>query len=477
MRPPSIRAGLVGWFTGLTLLLLAVFSAVAWTQVGGAMRAGLDDRIAAHSRGLAALCEWDEDLRRPVYELPAGIAARLADAAPGSGESIHLWPARKLLHAAGEAPPGPLPEVSEFAAHLGDAEPFRRWRDADSPAGRRRLCETLVTVPAYVDDEGNPKREFAVLIRVSEDLAPLEARLAGLGRLVGLLAGVAGAVVLAFALLISRRVVRPLHELGEAAAAIRAGRSAAIPRRGTDDEVDRLADHLESAFSRLEEALQRQARFTSDASHELRNPISSIRSSAEVALRRERDPAEYRAFLGSILQDVERMGQVVEALLLLARADRERDASRHEPVDLAAIARAAAESEPEAGGRVEVRAERPAWVDGDETLLRVLAGNLIGNALRYSGGVQPVTVTVVRDGGPVIAVEDRGPGVPEPERGRVFERFYRGSAAAPGSNGAGLGLALVAEIARLHRAHCEMDSTPGRTVFRVRFPEPRAPAA
>ena len=472
MKPLSIRSGLTAWFVGLTLLLLAVFSVSLFASVRGVLHSGLDARLASRANGLAVLCEWDEDVRRPVFELRPEIAERLARNAPGSGESIHVWPTRKLLHRVGEEIASPVPEVSEFAGALGNTNATQRWSNAESDQGRRRICESLVTIPSYVDDEGHTKREFAILIRVSEDLGPVEAELASLGGLVALLAALTAVVALVFATLISRRVVRPLRDLGEAAAAIRAGRSVSIPLRGTADEVDQLGEHLESAFTRLDDALQRQTRFTSDASHELRNPITAIRSSAEVALRRDRSEAEYRRFLQEILGSTERMGQVVESLLMLARADRERDAARHEPVDLVEVARAAANGLPEGKSRVHVVADRPTIVNGDPTLLRVLTDNLIGNALRYSGRDDPVTVTLSSDGGPTVAVEDRGPGVPESERGRVFERFYRGAAAAPGSNGAGLGLALVSEIARVHRAHCEMESTPGRTCFRVRFPEP-----
>lgn len=472
MKPLTIRAGLTAWFAGLTLLLLAVFSIATFAAASGALRDGLDARLAARAQALAALCEWDEDLRRPVFELRPEVAERLARGAPGASESIHVWPTRKPLHAAGEEFPLALPEVSDFPLG-GAAAP--RLASVTGAFGRRRVLATLATIPAYVDDEGYTKREFSVLVRVGEDLGPLAGRLSSLGRLIALLAALAALTILVFAALISRRVVRPLRELGEAAAAIRAGRAGAIPSRGTGDEVDQLAEHLDSAFARLEEARERQARFTADASHELRNPISAIRSGAEVALRRERTTAEYQEFLREILDGTERMGRVVEALLLLARADRERDAARHESVDLAAVARAAAADRAEDAARLRVEAGRPAAVTGDPTLLRVLADNLLGNALRYSNDGEPVVVTVVDGGEPTLAVEDAGPGIPEAERARVFERFYRGTAAPPGSDGAGLGLALVAEIARVHGARCELDTEPGRTVFRVRFPRPAAP--
>ncbi len=477
MKALSIRSSLTAWFLACAALLIAAFALVLFATMRSELRSGLDARLSANAMSLSALCEWDEDLRRPAFELLPEVAERLAKSRPGSGEEIRTWPARKILHKAGEAIAAEPPPPEALADRLGKSEPFALWSTWETGDGKHRLCEMLVTIPSYVDDEGFRKREFSVLIRVSEDLAPIEAKLVRLGGLVALLALIASGMVAVFAVVISRRVVQPLRHLGAAAAEIRAGRSAQIPLRGTGDEADELAGHLENAFGRLEAALQRQARFTSDASHELRNPITAIRSSAEVALHRERTPEEYRSFLQEIRETAERMGSVVEALLMLARVDAGRGGTPFHSVDLTAIARDAAADAPEGAGRVRVVADEAVLVPGDPTLLRVLVDNLIGNALRYSGQDAPILVKVTQGPSASLSVEDQGPGVPENEKRRVFERFFRGSAATPGSTGAGLGLALVAEIARVHGAECKMESAPGRTIVRVQFPEVKSPAS
>lgn len=324
-------------------------------------------------------------------------------------------------------------------------------------------------------DDRKKKRETRILRACSGSVngpaAPLDAQLSQLAWIVAILAIVSGFVVLLFGILLSKRVVRPLRELGNAATAIRAGRAVKLPRRGVGDEVEQLRDLLEEAFLRLEEALQRQTRFTSDAAHELRNPIAVIQNAAEIALRRERTSDEYQSFFGDVLATSKRMGQVVEALLLLARLDAGKAGESFKQIDLADVARDSAAAQPFSKDRVRVVAENPAFVDGDEVLLRVLVDNLLSNALRYSGAESVVTVTVeTREEGAVLRVQDKGPGIPTEAVGRVFDRFYRAQPADPDASGAGLGLALVAEVARVHSLESHIDTSKRGTTVTVRFP-------
>jgi signal transduction histidine kinase len=138
-------------------------------------------------------------------------------------------------------------------------------------------------------------------------------------------------------------------------------------------------------------------------------------------------------------------------------------------VDLAALAREAAAAQPGADGRVAVLADAPVLVRGDAALLRVLVGNLVGNALRHSGPGTPVRVRVEARGRPELRVEDQGPGIPPEALGRVFDRFFRVESSGEDVPGAGLGLAIVAEVARLHGAEPRIDSTPSGTTVTVRF--------
>ncbi|MBI1850035.1 MAG: HAMP domain-containing histidine kinase [Planctomycetes bacterium] len=263
--------------------------------------------------------------------------------------------------------------------------------------------------------------------------------------------------------------------LRRVAAALRGGVTATMPRRGTDDEVDDVADDLDRTVSTLEASASRQARFTADAAHELRNPISVIRNAAEVALLHDRSGAEYREFLADILVTSRRMGSIVDGLLLLARMDAGVVRSTFAAVDLVGIVRESAArlaTDPE---RVRIANESVGVIRGEARLLRVLVDNLLSNALRYSEG-KPVDVVVRSEASRrvTLSVRDFGPGVPPSEKNRVFERFYRGANERRDGSGAGLGLAIVDEIARVHFAECEIgDAAPG-TRASVRFPASRS---
>ncbi|TAH38017.1 MAG: HAMP domain-containing protein [Planctomycetota bacterium] len=472
MKPLSIRASLIAWFVGLTMLLLAAFAATLYLGISRALHSGLDARLVTEGSGLAALAEWDEDLQRVMLEMSEDLQAKLTANHPQRSHEVWVWPDRRPLVRSRETLDFPLPDASFGRDFDLSTAPGVEFSTVDGPRGPRRVASMLYYAPEIAaDDEGVRREPFTLFVRIMEDLAPIEAQLGRLAWLVAGLGGIALLVVLAFGVFLSRRVVRPLQELGAAAREIRAGRAVELPRRGVGDEVDALGDHLEEAFSRLEAARQRQERFTSDAAHELRNPIAVIRSAAEVALRRERSPEDYRAFLGDILATSRRMGDAVEALLLLARMDAGTAGASFRNVDLVAIARDSAAAQPLADGRVRVLGDPAAIVHGDEGLLRVLVDNLLSNALRYSGPQAPVTVSVQNGDGTLLAVSDQGPGIPPESLGRVFDRFYRVET-INGAPGAGLGLAIVAEVARLHAVAPHIDSSPRGTTVTVRFPPP-----
>ncbi len=472
MKPLSIRAGLSLRFAGLALLLLVAFAVTLFWSSGRALRAGLDGRLATTAAGLAQLSDWDEDAGFAEFELAEEFAERFAASHAVGSQEVWTWPEMRLLYLAGETPDRPLPEAAwgaGFDPAQGPREEFLTLAGADGPL---RVCTALIHVPAPRQQPGErAKKSFTVLVRVAEDYRPVAAQLGRLGWLIGGSAVVAAALAALFSIYLSKRVVRPLRELGDAASAVRAGRLAPMPRRRAGDEVDALADHLDHAFGRLEEALQRQARFTADAAHELRNPVSVIRNAAEVALRRERTPAEYQDFLRDVLETSSRMGGAIEALLLLARLDAEGVRRAFSAVDLAEIARDSARALP--GARPQLRLppdESPVMVRGDGGLLRVLVDNLLSNAARHSPEGAPVEVIVERNGCARLLVRDRGAGIAPEHRSRVFDRFYRADGASARGSGAGLGLAIVAEVARLHGATPHLETSAAGTTVSVEFP-------
>jgi signal transduction histidine kinase len=234
----------------------------------------------------------------------------------------------------------------------------------------------------------------------------------------------------------------------------------------------------------VERAIDHMRRFMADAAHELRTPLTVVRSRAEVALQRSRTPEDYVLALHGIERETERLGRIVEDLLMLARADvgerplqRERVFLDDVTLDAAEAARAMAERK---SIRVEVQSFEEAAVTGDASLLRQLALILLDNAIKYTepNGLVHVDVTV-SDGSAVLRVSDTGLGIPDDQLAHVFERFYRADAARTrragsadvSSEGAGLGLSIAQWIVEEHEGTIRIESAVGNgTTVIVQLP-------
>ena len=277
---------------------------------------------------------------------------------------------------------------------------------------------------------------------------------------------------------LAERAVRPVHEIIDQAQAIEAG---TLQRRigayADSREYQRLVQVLNTMLDRLASAFEAQRRFTADASHELRSPLTALRGEIELALRRPRTSEEYREVLASAHEEVERLSRITEDLLTLARSDAGMLSPRFGPVQPALLARELAPRlqaiAPEKHVRVTVTGPEDVVISADSDLIRRLLWNLGSNAVKFSPAAGEVTVSVAREGDwSVLEVADRGPGVPTEARDRIFERFYQGDPArtAQVSAGTGLGLAIARVIAELHGATLEVGDAPGGgAVFRVRF--------
>lgn len=245
-------------------------------------------------------------------------------------------------------------------------------------------------------------------------------------------------------------------------------------------EMQPVVGALNGLLARVDQMLSSQQRFIADAAHQLRTPIAGLKTQAEMA-RRTRDPEALRGSLDNIVAATARMGSLVARLLALARAEPDaREAVMRQTMDLEQLARTmttdAIPRALEAGIDLGLASpERPITMEGDPILLRELIGNLLDNALRYCPAGSEVTLEVaMTDDVATISVTDDGPGVPEEERERVFERFHRlADSTIPGS---GLGLAIVREVARAHGGRAFMEAGPGGRGTRVMVTLPRAPA-
>lgn len=277
---------------------------------------------------------------------------------------------------------------------------------------------------------------------------------------------------------LAQRALRPIGDLVAAIRDIDPSRLEGrpdLPEAGVE-EVAVLSRSFSALLGRLEESVERMRRFTADASHEIRNPLSVLRTGLEIALRRERSAAEYQELLRENLQEIERLQTVVEGILLLARDGPGTGRLRlsRAPVDFGEIVNATAgffdATAAERGVRIETQVLPGLTVSGDAGLLRLVVFNLLDNALKHSPEGETVQVEACgRDGGAVLLVTDRGPGVRPEDRDRVFERFFRGGPAS-GSGVGGIGLSVVRWIAEAHGGTARLLDSERGAVFEVVLP-------
>ncbi|MDX1690433.1 MAG: HAMP domain-containing sensor histidine kinase [Acidimicrobiia bacterium] len=267
--------------------------------------------------------------------------------------------------------------------------------------------------------------------------------------------------------LIVGRALRPVEQIRRRVAEIGGSKlDQRVPEPSSDDEVARLASTMNEMLERLERSADLQRRFVSDASHELRSPIASIRTQMEVALAHP-DRIEWPDVAEGVLEEGLRMERLVDDLLVLARADAGVLGERTEPVDLAELAVEEAARFPEVDtggvGRLVVR--------GDPLALRRVFRNLYENATRHADSRVEITLDG-RDGWAVVTVADDGPGVAVDDRERVFERFTRlDEGRQRDAGGTGLGLAVVRDVVTAHRGTVTAEESPlGGAAFVVRLP-------
>ena len=295
-----------------------------------------------------------------------------------------------------------------------------------------------------------------------------------LGQDLGLTVVLAFVVFAAGVFLLSRQVLRPLERVTQAAARVTSrDLSQRVPVPGSDDEMRELAVTLNHMLDRLQESFETQRRFTADASHELRTPVTAITGHANYLLRRTRPSPEQVDSLTVIRREADRMGKLVADLLELARADAGFAIDR-EPMNLVEVLEAVHMEMAPVAGKVTIDIASPGpvvEVEGDAARLKQVVLNLVQNAV--NAGAQNVRIALEVDRDQVrLEVLDDGPGIPADAIPHLFERFYRvDGARSTRGNGSGLGLAIVRWIVQQHGGEVEVESRSGEgTVFTVTLP-------
>lgn len=268
---------------------------------------------------------------------------------------------------------------------------------------------------------------------------------------------------------LARRALAPVAQMTDKARSVTADRlHERLVVDNPDDELGRLAHVFNDAFARIERSFEQLKRFTADASHELRTPLTSIRSVGEVALREQTEPQAYRDAIGSMLEDVDRLTHLVDSLLVLSRADAGPLKLDSSAVHLAELVREAAGDlsvlAEDKNLTVSIDADESMAVSADQMILRHAVLNLLDNAIKYSPEGGAIQIVVQRDDAIArISIRDNGPGIPQADHERIFDRFYRvDKARSRELGGVGLGLSIATWAVEAHGGRIELQSEPGK---------------
>ena len=425
---------------------------------------------------------FDDDLRATVADIANSLDPELI-----GPEEIQVEDRELIGAASGDAEVRVIELDGEVYFPEGGSPLSLVGSEGLSDSGDYRVASRALTISnrAQSDQLDAPLTEepLTTMVGFIEYAKPKDTTATTINRIRLFLAfGVLGGTLLAFiaGLHVARRAMRPIAGLTRAAREVARTRNPDItlskPR--ANDEVADLAHTFEDMLQELsaahggtEATLARQREFVADASHELRTPLTSILANLEL-LESELD-GERREMAESALRSSRRMRRLVGDLLLLARADAGREVPAL-PVDLSAVAREAAAEAGALSSDHPVSLDLPGavTVSGVADDLHRLAGNLIENALLHTPPGTPVTVSLRREGdSAVLEVADRGPGVPERLRERVFERFASGAGDGASGRGSGLGLAIVKAVADAHGGRVELSEADGGGArFRVTLP-------
>jgi heavy metal sensor kinase len=451
----SIRARLTGWYALVLFAMLLVYATATYVAVRHEFLEQLDaqlhdefetaeGRLTRTSDGRIA---WRDEEHHDQEHEPE----RVFEVWAASGEQLHRSGASVSL------PPAALASATSFYRYETVRANGDRWRTLTSP----------ITVAGHSVVLRVSRSEERVLEQLWEILFVLVLGLP----LIVVLAGVGG-------YLIARRALLPIDRLATEAHRITAeqlDQRLSVPNQ--QDEIGRLAAVINGTLARLEASFDQLKRFTADASHELRTPLAVVRGIGEALVAERRTQPEYEEAIGSILEEVDRMSNLVDTLLRLSRGDAGTIRLRQEPTDLGELAREAASSlgilAEERTQTIDVNIDEGLVVPVDPLVLREALTNILDNAIKYSPNGATVGIRVERVGDrAVIGITDQGPGVAPEHRELIFGRFFRVDQSRTRSGGgAGLGLAIAKWAVEIHGGQLTVqDGLRGGSEFQIRLP-------
>ncbi|MGH7644228.1 MAG: sensor histidine kinase [Gemmatimonadales bacterium] len=480
----TIRARLTAWYGAALALTLVTIAAPLYVAARGALVAALDHRLRSEA-DLAAgilvetyrtggLLVQRDSAGQPVltpslnavlqalpdYLMITHREGRVLFASPAAGPNVQVFDRLAALMAAPGGAGG-----APGTASLGPGGPTIRYIVRPVPGAGPEIGAVLTGTSTAAVRAGLEQLVSVLLLVV-----PL-----------GFIAAIAvGSWV-------AGRALEPLDRITTEVREITDGRSLhrrlAVPM--VKDEFGRLAETLNQMLARLEASFTALRRFTADASHELKTPLTVLRAGVERAVTSPRTPAEMLPLMEETLQEINRMTELVDALLTLARADEGRAELHRESVDLRVIVEEAQETgellAERSGVTIDVATPaQPVLLEVDRSRVRQLILNLVENAVKYTPRGGSVSVRLAAgDGRVALSVADTGIGIAPGDLPHIFDRFWRADTARTRTGeraGTGLGLAICKWIAEAHGGAIDVQSRPGRgTVFTVTLPGGQAP--
>jgi len=466
------------FLVALAAVLAGMSCSIYWLVRGHLIRqveefsqSALDTLTAAVEFEAGGL-DWESDVRRLTF-------------AQAPGGSHLLWaiydPAGNWVDGSHDSA-GPLEPPKIKASGRAVDKTANQWWVATRTLKAEPAAVDLPSadLPAKEEDGRRRYSELALVVGVPMDaalasLSPLAVALFGISIAIWGLAAIGGRWI-------SRRALAPVTRMAHAAGSISAiDLEHRLPLTGTKDELDELGQTFNELLDRLQISFEKQARFTAEASHQLRTPLAAILGQLDVALRRDRTTQEYRDTLTTARQQAGQLNRIVEMLLFLTREDVEACSPSFERIELRgwlAQRLQSCQQHPRAGDiRIEGGDGDDVWVSVHSEMLGQALDNLLDNACKYSVPGSVIRVSARQTAGEVrLAVEDDGLGIAEEDLPHVGEAFFRSAKARErGIGGVGLGLAIVRRILAALHGRLEVERRPGGgTRFVIVLPTPVA---
>jgi heavy metal sensor kinase len=464
MNSRSLSVRLVAWYAGVLTLVFVLLAGLTFFFLQHYLEANVLDNQVRRTQQIAATL-----VARSSRGAENALAAQVESlySPEANGRFIRITRADgEVVYVSGAPKDGGFdPPQVPTASGSGDFARRVRPGGAGAPllvAGRSVTATDGTRYRVEVGTSGRPAEETLAHVLV----------MLAVGLPIAVCAAVAGGFVLV------RRALEPVERItGKAEAITQHNLSERLPVVHSGDEIERLSVALNHMISRLEDAIHGSKQFVADASHELRTPLTVMRGELESLAQNAELTGDTRETLGSVLEEVDRLAEIVESLFALSRLDAGEAHAQWLRFDLGELAATTAEQmsllATDKNVAIECESPRGVTVEGDPARLKQVIVNLLDNAIKYTPAGGRVRLSVRAESGfAILEVADDGIGIPAEALPHVFKRFYRvdvSRSREPG--GAGLGLAIVKSICSAHGAEVEVLSAPGRgSTFRVRQP-------